>query len=124
MSTLGDLRNGVATLLAEQTDKDAYAYVPARFQPPGFIVTNGDPYVEPGETFGGNLVRLDVNYVTSASKANAVMTEDADALLEDAITALVNDDWTVETVYINVLTFGQATGYFTATITVTKTVNL
>ena len=123
MSTLGDLRNDVATQLTTDTDIPSSDFVPARIVPPLYLVTSGSPYIESGDTYGSFKVRMNVD-VISATAANDVSTEALDTMVEDALVSLVNMGIGIENVQQPYqLDTGNAQ-YLSTTITVDKIINL
>lgn len=118
MSTLTDARDAAKALLAESTGKTAYSYLPGSLTPPAWVVNTGSPYVSPGSSFGSIKVTLDLCYFTR-SGTNAVVTHEVDDVLEDALVALVNGGYGIESVTVEGLTANGAT-YLGGVITVTK----
>jgi hypothetical protein len=122
MSTLSDARDELKELLAAATGKAAFSYLPGALQPPAWVVNNSSTYVTSGGSFGSILVHLDACYFTR-SAANTVMTSDVDDVLEDALVALIEAGWNVESATVEGLTANSAT-YLGGVITVTKTFKL
>lgn len=96
MSTLKALRTELADLLAG-LGVNVYAHLPGRAALPSAIVMAGSPYVEHGPQFGTHTVRLEV-WVSAARGDNESESESNDTLTENAILALLTDEWVIETV--------------------------
>lgn len=123
MSTLGNLREDLRTSL-EGLDLYTYSHLPGAAAFPSAVILAGSPYVEPDETFGGRIVRLEV-WLSAEKGNNGSETDQADELIQRAIDAIENydspltDGWVVEGVsqpFSWEINNGKA---FTASITVT-----
>lgn len=123
MSTLGVLRGNVADLIEEATTLTAYSYNPERLIPPCAVVMPAGSYVESGNTFGSFLFRFTVDLVMSAA-ANKVVAAGLDNQIENAIVALVNAGYSVESVGQPYQLEANNGAYLAATLTVTTTTNL
>lgn len=87
-------RANVAALVATP-NAPAFGYLPGRLIPPAYVVLPGSPYLEPGDRFGEFLIRLTVSYIAAVA-VNELSTADLDAEIEDAIVALLNAGWSLE----------------------------
>lgn len=97
MSTLNTARQGLVAILQAVPTWTVYGYVPERINAPAAIVSPDDPYVTSDGPFGTVTVRWTVTLVADVA-TNEVVTEDLDALVEDALVALANGGVHVTTV--------------------------
>lgn len=120
MSVLSDLRTELADALASLTI-NVYTHLPGRAALPSAIVLAGSPYVEPAESFGSHIVRLEL-WVSTAKGDNSAEADAVDEMTDAAVVALLKDGWTVESVsqpFSFEINNGAA---LTTAITVTSTV--
>lgn len=122
MSAIATARAELVAAL-EAIDAKVTDHVPERLNPPAAMVVHGSPLLESGATFGSHLVRFEV-WLVSKLGANARMTDDLDALIESALTALVADDWGIESVAQPFTYAVNNASFLASTITVTTSINL
>lgn len=122
MSLLLTLRQDLVAALAG-LDLNTYTHVPGAVALPGaFISAAGPLYIEQGDTYESRLVRFDVNVVTQTGD-NQSETEELDALIEGALTALEANDWMVESVSVpTIYSFSDGALGLVTQITVTTLV--
>ncbi|GAA4155924.1 hypothetical protein GCM10022286_05570 [Gryllotalpicola daejeonensis] len=106
MSALGDIRQGVADLLASATGRRALPYVPDNFQPPCWIIDAGSPYVSPGDQFGTTKFTFDAIYLARDAASNAFVSADLDDITETGMGALAGAGWVVGSVDGGTYTLG------------------
>lgn len=95
MNALSAAREELAALLKEATGKQSWPYNPDVLNAPCWVVQPGSPYIEDGDTFGHFEVRYEICYLAT-SGLNAAVHEDIDQTVIDALIAVVNDGYTVE----------------------------
>lgn len=91
---LKQLRGEIADAV---TDVTTYDHVPDRPNLPCAFVLPGSPYIEAGETFGENLVRFELVYLTHPS-LNSQETDDLDRRILQFRRELHAAGWNPETV--------------------------
>jgi hypothetical protein len=87
----------LAVTVAEAVGFHMHEYMPERLAPPVGFVIPGSDYVTPGLTFGGYLVRYEV-HMLSQGVNNESASAAVDDGIEEAIIAVVNAGWAVESV--------------------------
>lgn len=94
MTVLKALRGELADTVTGVT---TYDHVPGRINLPAAVVVPGQPYIEPGETFGQKAVRFDLVLLTHPA-TNEDETDQLDELIESTQHALDAGGWRVERV--------------------------
>lgn len=81
-------RVALAGALEEVLGRTVHPNAPEVIEPPAVVVQAADPYLTPGDTFGGDWsLSLDL-YLVVDLLGNEQATDDADDLLEDLLEAL------------------------------------
>lgn len=87
MTALAEARSALATALAD-IGVAVHTYPPQTVAPPCVFLVPGNPYLDPGVSWGAIQVAIDVRIVVSASAGPAAM-ERLDALVDGAVAALL-----------------------------------
>lgn len=123
MSALSEARQAVADLLDAATSAQTHPSMPDRIVPPAIITLPGTPYLTASGTFGSFALGLDVVLVADGKLASTGALA-LDALIDDAVVALVNAGIGVTEVSEPwQLTAGTAT-YLAATISTSQAIHL
>ena len=118
MSTLGVTRADIAGIIEDATSVKGFAYLPERLVPPCAVVMPGATYIEDGDTFGSFTARYTVDLVMGTA-ANSVTASGLDDQIENALIALVNEGYSVESVSQPYAMEANNAAYLAATLQVT-----
>ena len=97
MSVIQATREQLATVASTAVGYTVLPYLPERLAPPAGFVIPGGPYLEPGITFGAFLIRFECHLAFQGVNNESASTS-VDSSVEDAIVAVINDGWAVESV--------------------------
>lgn len=99
MATLTELRESLASVIAEATGIQAVANLPERPVPPIALVSGASPYVtfDASATWGELVVQLRVDLVMSVG-ANSVEADRLDEVIQDALSGAIAAGWLVNEV--------------------------
>lgn len=121
MNALSQTRQDVADTLKAQ-GLPAYSYLPERVSPPLVGVMAGTPFVEDGNTFTNNLIRLIVRVIVPPSDVTKA-DEDLEDAIAKVIIALRPDQWSISVGEFGTLTVGNA-NYPACDITITNLIEI
>jgi hypothetical protein len=109
-----------AALLGPNVD----AFAPAKLSPGGFVVP-GDPWLEPGSTFGSFRIRLDGLLLVKAVN-NETASNEVNDIVEAASLAILASDWNLGTISQPrpLSQEGDNVKYLAVAITATKPIRL
>lgn len=117
---LKEVRAEVGDLLTA-AGLEAHHFEPERLAPPLVVVTAGSPYVETGETFTDNTMRLDLILIPQKG-SNEKEQDDVDDMIEQTLAAL--PDWHLESVSEPYVPQAGTAEYLAVKVTVTASVTL
>lgn len=121
MSQIGTVRQAVADIVGDATSIPSYVFVPGRFIVPAVVVMPGSPYIETGNTYGSVLVRFQIELVMGTA-ANEVSSGGLDDQIENALTALIDEGYSIENVSQPYAMEANGQQYLSATITINQTI--
>jgi hypothetical protein len=94
-NTIGLAKEQVKSLL-EAGGIKAFDYIPERIPTNSVVIAAGDPFIEPGDLFGHQVIRLELTTIANQA-TNITSTDNVEALICDTFIAL-NNSWRLERV--------------------------
>ena len=122
MSALTDAKNAIKSILTPLVP-NTYTYVNARPVPPCVTIYADSPYLSQGVTFGTFTLGLNLQ-VMAPTKANDVITEELDTLIDDIVVALVNSGYGVDQVSAPFVVEANNAQYAAVDISISTNVSL
>lgn len=86
--SLKTTRAALAAQLEAETGVTAHDHVPDSIEPPCLVIAPADGYVSGGQTFGEQLVQLDVWVLVELGGDNEATTDNLDDLIETVVGSL------------------------------------
>lgn len=123
--SLASERQALAELVTDATSATTYPYLPGRITAASGVIIPGSPYLESPDTFGRGKfkARWDVVLVVQGI-TNETSTPQLDLAVEDAVVALIEAGYSVESVSEPFSWSPNGSNYLASTITTTKQIQL